>query len=147
MSHQPTTLDQLKTTASNTATSLTNTLNKETNPDYNPNNDPENFSKDGMGNKFKKGDMKDALNEAALVHRKSGEEEEGKGVVGKVLEYIPGFKSTTQQKGEEERERVEKEKEGRETPPRRPEHDVQVEQFLRGQYHSKNGEGMPDGGK
>ncbi|CAG8982151.1 hypothetical protein HYALB_00003243 [Hymenoscyphus albidus] len=145
MSHQPSTLDQIKTTAANTATSLQNTLNKETNPSYNPNHDPENFAKDSMGNRFMKGDMKDALNEAALGKPRSGGEG-GEGVVGKVLSYIPGLASTTQQK--EEEERVEKEKEkGRETPPRRPEHDVQVEQFLRGQYHSKSGEGMPDGGK
>lgn len=29
-------------------------------------------------------------------------------------------------------------------PPERPDHDVQVEQFLRKQYHSKSGDGMPD---
>ena len=29
-------------------------------------------------------------------------------------------------------------------PPKRPDHDVQVEQFLRKQYHSKAGDGMPN---
>lgn len=29
-------------------------------------------------------------------------------------------------------------------PPKRPDHDVQVERFLRDQYHSRSGDGMPD---
>lgn len=29
-------------------------------------------------------------------------------------------------------------------PPDRPDHDVQIEQFLRKQYHSQSGDGMPD---
>jgi len=32
-------------------------------------------------------------------------------------------------------------------PPERPDHDVQVEQFLRKQYHSRAGDGMPDPSK
>jgi len=33
-------------------------------------------------------------------------------------------------------------------PPNRPDHDVQVEQFLRNQYHSRSEDGMPEvGGK
>jgi len=31
-----------------------------------------------------------------------------------------------------------------EGPPDRPDHDVQVEQFLRKQYYSKSGDGMPN---
>lgn len=32
-------------------------------------------------------------------------------------------------------------------PPDRPDHDVQVKQFLRKQYHSRSGDGMPDPNK
>jgi hypothetical protein len=37
-----------------------------------------------------------------------------------------------------------KEEEQKAGPPERPDHDVQVEQFLRKQYHSRSGDGMPD---
>lgn len=70
-------------------------------------------------------------------------------IVGEIVKsYIPGIASTktkdVEREGEIERKMEEERRTGE--PPRRPEHDVQVEQFLRGQYHSKSGDGMPDVG-
>ena len=58
-----------------------------------------------------------------------------------VVSYIPGvsaLQQTTLRQGPENPDRKPP------GPPNRPDHDVQVEQFLRKQYHSRAGEGMPD---
>lgn len=81
---------------------------------------------------MKKGDYKDQLSEAAMI----GPPERQETIVEKVLSYIPAveaLRGESESKGEE-----------RGGPPDRPDHDVQVEQFLRKQYHSRAGEGMPD---
>lgn len=81
MSHQPSTIDQIKTTAANTANSLQSSAAKETDPNYNPEKDPENFSKDSGGNKVRKGGLKDALNEAAYGNTPSKEEKPEEGLI------------------------------------------------------------------
>lgn len=84
MSHQPSTLDQIKTTATNTVNSLQSSAAKETDPNYNPENDPENFAKDGGGNKIRKGGLKDKLDEAANGNGtplREGKEEGGAGIL------------------------------------------------------------------
>lgn len=55
--------------------------------------------------------------------------------------YIPGV-STLQQAAFEQGPSTDENK--NRGPPNRPDHDVQVEEFLRKQYHSKSGDGMPD---
>lgn len=62
-------------------------------------------------------------------------------ILGLVKSYIPGLGAAA----EEQPKETEPIKPG--LPPSRPDHDVQVEQFLRKQYHSKAGEGMPDPSK
>ena len=55
-----------------------------------------------------------------------------------MLSYIPGVESS-KNKDKEEKVPINPGQ-----PPNRPDHDVQVEEFLRSQYHSKAGDGMPD---
>lgn len=57
-----------------------------------------------------------------------------------VLSYIPGVEASETAKYEG----VAKTEVKPNAPPNRPDHDVQVEQFLRKQYHSTAGQGMPD---
>jgi hypothetical protein len=64
----------------------------------------------------------------------------------KVTSYIPGIsllqQSTLEQGPEEDTKNTNKPATG--SSVNRPDHDVQVEEFLRKQYHSKSGDGMPD---
>lgn len=60
---------------------------------------------------------------------------------GIVCSYIAGVSKLQQATCEQGDAEEESKKPG---PPNRPDHDVQVEQFLRKQYHSKSGDGMPD---
>jgi hypothetical protein len=62
-----------------------------------------------------------------------------------VLSYIPGVSSLKQ--SDNDQGGPEKDVKNNEEQPKRPEHDVQVEQFLRKQYHSTAGDGMPEPGK
>jgi len=144
MSSQPSsTLDQVKDKASNVYDSVSNTVSsteQKANPSENYNGDkhPASFKKDFHGNVVQKGDFKDKLNEAAL----RGPEEPKESFVEKALSYVPGVKELQKQvygQGEPEKEKL-----GGKGPPNRPDHDVQVEEFLRTQYHSKSGEGMPN---
>lgn len=64
---------------------------------------------------------------------------DGQELTGKVAAYIPGL--SKQQHASEEPEEEERPSG---VLPKRPDHDVQVEEFLRGQYHSRSGDGMPD---
>ena len=63
----------------------------------------------------------------------------------KVCSYIPGvssFQKSLFQQGQPEKDFK------NDGPPNLPENGVQVEEFLRKQYHSMSGEGMPNvGGK
>ena len=58
-----------------------------------------------------------------------------------VCSYIPGVSSLQQSASEQGKAKKSNANDG---PPTRPDHDVQVEQFLRGQYHSRSGDGMPN---
>ena len=67
MSNQPSTIDNIKNTASSAYESLASTVPpaSENQEKYDPDKDKSNFAKDSRGNIFKKGDYKDKLNEAA----------------------------------------------------------------------------------
>ncbi|TVY36329.1 hypothetical protein LOCC1_G007916 [Lachnellula occidentalis] len=137
MSHQPSTTSQLKNTASSTYHTVASKITPDDKkPGYDPNKDTRNFTKDAHGNTVKKGDYKDKLNEAAM-----GRDTNEVGLVEKVCSYIPGV-STLQQAAFEQGPPKEENKDS--GPPNRPDHDVQVEEFLRKQYRSKSGDGMPD---
>lgn len=81
--------------------------------------------------------MKDKLNEAAF----GGPKEPEPGYVEKACSYIPGVSKLQQVAYDQGEPENDVKATG---PPERPEHDVQVEQFLRKQYHSKSGNNMPD---
>ncbi|KAE8452470.1 hypothetical protein EG329_000372 [Mollisiaceae sp. DMI_Dod_QoI] len=133
MSNQPSTVDNIKSTVNLAYESVTNTITSRTDEqgDYDSNNDRANFKKDAHGNTVKKGDLKDKLNEAAFGGPKEPEQT-----------YVEKGVSKLQQLAYEQGE---SEKDVKPSgPPNRPEHDIQVEQFLRKQYHSKSGEGMPN---
>lgn len=64
----------------------------------------------------------------------------------KALSWIPGvsaLQKSTLEQGPEDNNTVK----DNGAPPTRPEHDVPIEQFLRKQYHSRSGEGIPDPGQ
>jgi hypothetical protein len=170
MSSQPSTGEKIKQSANSAIESVSSTASA-TDPNYDPNKDKNNFAKDDHGNTFKKGDYKDQLNQAAHGNLNGEPEkkeesylEKGgssnhmhslKGRRGswrksklmiKVASYIPGISSLQQkafdQGPEEDTTTTNK------PPPgpsvNRPDHDVQVEEFLRKQYQSKSDHGMPD---
>lgn len=66
MSHQPSTVDNIKDTANSAYETVTNTVAPAAKGDYDPDKDKTNFKKGAHGNTVKKGDLKDKLNEAAL---------------------------------------------------------------------------------
>jgi hypothetical protein len=66
MSHQLSTVDNIKDTANSAYETVTNTVAPAAKGDYDPNKDKTNFKKDAYRNTVKKGDLKDKLNEAAL---------------------------------------------------------------------------------
>jgi hypothetical protein len=69
-------------------------------------------------------------------------------LISKVCSYIPGIGalqhaiSSKGTEGEEQDKKVDYE-----APPKRPEHDLQIEEFLKEQYKSHRGAGMPDVGQ
>ncbi len=66
MSHQPSTVDNIKEGASSAYESVANTVNPPTKDgEYDPMQDKANFKKDSHGNTMEKGSLKDKLNEAA----------------------------------------------------------------------------------
>ncbi|KAE9366142.1 hypothetical protein N431DRAFT_549121 [Stipitochalara longipes BDJ] len=137
MSHQPSAIDTIKRTTNSAYETVTNTVAPTEQSEYNPDKDKTNFKKDAHGNTVKKGDLKDKLNEAAF----GGPPEKEESYVDKVRSYIPVVSKMQQQTSEQEEAENAAKHEG---PPDRPDHDVQVEQFLRKQYHSKSGDGMPN---
>ena len=62
-----------------------------------------------------------------------------------MLAYIPETLGGSKDEANSKKEKTSPINPGQ--PPNRPDHDVQVEQFLRDQYHSKAGDGMPDLGE
>jgi len=137
MSHQPSTTDNIKSTANSAYETVTNTVAPAAPGEYDPDKDKANFKKDAHGNTVKKGDLKDKLNESALGGSPGREES----FVEKVCSYIPGVSKLQQAVFEQGDAEVATKLEG---PPTRPDHDVQVEEFLRNQYLSKSGDGMPN---
>ncbi|PVH78195.1 hypothetical protein DL98DRAFT_534057 [Cadophora sp. DSE1049] len=138
MSHQTSTVDSIKDTANSAYDSVTTSVNPpQQNDDYDPKRDKTNFKKDTHGNTVEKGGLKDKLDEAAA----GGPPSKESSYVEKVAAYIPGINKLQQSSSPSQGGEEEKKPSG---PPDRPDHDVQVEQFLRGQYHSRSGDGMPD---
>ncbi|TGO65460.1 hypothetical protein BCON_0002g00420 [Botryotinia convoluta] len=143
MSSQPSTIDQLKNTASSAYETVANSVSAISKDGvYDPDQDKNMAGKDAHGNKFRKGDFKDKLNQAACGGQLEKEEES---LTEKAFSWIPGIialqKSTLEQGPEDTTVK------GNEAPPVRPQHDVPIEQFLRKQYHSRSGDGIPNPGE
>ncbi|KAH7409128.1 hypothetical protein BKA64DRAFT_720461 [Cadophora sp. MPI-SDFR-AT-0126] len=131
ISHQPSTVDAVTDTANSAYDSVTTSVNpQQQNDDYDPKQDKANFKKDSHGSTVEKGSLGHKLDEAATGEPPPKQES----YVEKVAVYIPGInklqQSASKNNGAEE---VEKPR----GPPERLDHDMQVEQFLRGQYHSR----------
>jgi len=137
MSNQPTQLERSKAAIASAANTVAQKLQPD-DPNYDADKDPANFKKDALGNVHKKGDYKDQLNTAAFPET---ETEKTEGLLEKVAAYIPGLGTSEPNEAEKGDELKEG---GSGGPPNRPDHDEQVEQFLREQYHSRSGDGMPD---
>ncbi|KAA8574940.1 hypothetical protein EYC84_004175 [Monilinia fructicola] len=136
MSSQPSTIDSLKSTASSAYETVANSVSATSqNGEYDPDQDKNFVGKDSHGNKFRKGDYKDKLNQAAL----GGPPEKEESLTEKGISTLQ--KSTLEQ-GPEDRTVKDNG-----LPPTRPEHDVPIEQFLRKQYHSRSGDGIPNPGE
>ncbi|KAI9648143.1 hypothetical protein NHQ30_002775 [Ciborinia camelliae] len=142
MSSQPSTLDSIKNTASSAYETVANSVSATSpNGEYDRDPDKNKVGKDAHGNRFRKGDFKDKLNQAAY----GGPPEKKESWTEKALSWIPGISTlpkSTLERGPEDRT-------GKDdgTPPTRPEHDVPIEQFLRKQYHSRSGDGIPNPGE
>jgi hypothetical protein len=66
MSHQPSAIDNIKSTTSSAYETVTSTINQTEQGEYDPDKEKSNFKRDVHGNTVKKGDLKDKLNNAAL---------------------------------------------------------------------------------
>ncbi|RAL59918.1 hypothetical protein DID88_000545 [Monilinia fructigena] len=131
MSSQPSTINSLKSTASSAYETVANSVSATSrNGEYDPDQDKNFVGKDSHGNKFRKGDYKDKLNQAAF----GGPPEKEESLTEKGISTLQ--KSTLEQ-GPEDRTVKDNG-----LPPTRPEHDVPIEQFLRKQYHSRSGMGF-----
>ncbi|KAG4425906.1 hypothetical protein IFR04_000850 [Cadophora malorum] len=138
MSHQPSTVESIKDTANIAYESIATTSRpRQQNGDYDPKQDKANFKKDTHGNTVEKGGLKDKLDEAAT----GGPGPKQESYIQKVAAYIPGMNKLQQSASHDQGGEEAKKPSG---PPKRPDHDVQVERFLRDQYHSRSGDGMPD---
>lgn len=74
MSHQPSTVSNIKNTAHSAYESVANTItSSDEKGEYDPNQDSTNFKKDAHGNSVNKVDLKDKLNEAAFGQPKGPE--------------------------------------------------------------------------
>ena len=64
------------------------------------------------------------------------------------MSYIPGMSSSNKSQPESSsEEQIKDEDTNSKTMPKRPEHDLQVEEFLKEQYKSKSGANMPSVGE
>jgi len=89
---------------------------------------------------------KDRLDKAAYEYEGHNAPPKNETLVKKASSYIPGLSSLTgQTPSSETTSRQGPMDEGK--PPTRPDHDVQVEEFLKGQYKSKSGDAMPNVGE
>ncbi|QSZ37551.1 hypothetical protein DSL72_008649 [Monilinia vaccinii-corymbosi] len=139
MSSEPSTLDNLKNTASSACNAVANSVSATSqDAEDDPGQDKNNVGKDVHGNKFKTGDYKDKLNRAAL----GGPPEKEESLTEKALSWIPGITKSTLEQGPEDGTAKD---DG--LPPTRPEHDAPIEQFLRKQYHSRSGDEIPNPGQ
>ncbi|RAL59919.1 hypothetical protein DID88_000545 [Monilinia fructigena] len=137
MSSQPSTINSLKSTASSAYETVANSVSATSrNGEYDPDQDKNFVGKDSHGNKFRKGDYKDKLNQAAF----GGPPEKEESLTEKALSWIPGI--STLQKSTLEQGPEDRTVKDNGLPPTRPEHDVPIEQFLRKQYHSRSGMGF-----
>ncbi|TAQ87865.1 hypothetical protein B7494_g3829 [Chlorociboria aeruginascens] len=144
MSSQPNTTEKIKEFASNATNTLADTISPpHKRPSYDASKDETNFEKDDHGNVYRKGDYKHQLSEAA----KGGPIPQEASYMEKVSSYIPSVNSLQQSMFQKEPQVNAKDTKDDGRAPVRPDHDVQVEQFLRDQYHSRSGEGMPNPGK
>ncbi|KAH8598153.1 hypothetical protein B0O99DRAFT_684201 [Bisporella sp. PMI_857] len=136
MSHQPSQLEQATAKASEAYEAVSNKLmqaERKGDGGYDADRDPANFGYDTGGNKVRKGGLKEQLDDKA-IGASSQRKEETLVEKGKVKSCIPGPSSSST--SAETRSEA-----APDVPPVRPDHDVQVEEFLRGQYHSRSGDG------
>ncbi|KAM3080049.1 hypothetical protein ACMFMF_003462 [Clarireedia jacksonii] len=131
MSSQQSTLESVRDTASSAIETITNAVSTTPAGNQAPKEEDE-VGKDSHGNKFKKGDFKDKLNEAA--HGGPPQKEPSLMEKG-----ISALQQHAYDQGPEENSAKDDN-----APPTRPDHDVPIEQFLRHQYKSTSGEGLPD---
>ncbi|PQE33996.1 hypothetical protein CJF32_00002831 [Rutstroemia sp. NJR-2017a WRK4] len=131
MSSQQSTLESVRDTASSTIETVANAVSTTPAGDGAP-KEEDKVGKDSHGNKFKKGDFKDKLNEAA--HGGPPQKEPSFTEKG-----ISALQQHAYDQGPEENQAKDDK-----APPTRPDHDVPIEQFLRHQYKSTSGEGLPD---
>lgn len=144
MSDQPSKVDDIRSTASSAAHNIAETIG--------PSNSGDNSSKkkkvitDVQGTSCEKGSFRDQLNKVAREGIR--EEQKGESLIEKAMSYIPGV-STSTPSGPEHDPKLESKDEDihSEVVPKRPDHDLQVEEFLKEQYRSKNGPDMPKVGE
>lgn len=165
MSHQPSTVDNIKSGAQNAYHAVAGVADEDTGR----RRKQESAIVDDQGQVCEKGSFKHQLNEAAQGSGRTEadveKEEEGylekgesfavgvgidcwKKLMTEAAASIPGIatlqKSVFGVEPEPETKKDPNECDNSNAPPQRPVHDVQVEEFLRTQYKSKTGEGMPE---
>jgi len=136
MSHQPSTLDNVKDTALSAYNTVTSSIDPSQQQERSGPKPGHKIVKDDQGTPCKKGDFKDQLNKAARGEPHTEQKEESY-----IQKGISALQQTMFGQGPEPKQENGVVDDG--TPPTRPDHDVQVEEFLRKQYKSKNGAGVP----
>jgi len=135
MSHQSSTTDQLKdkaqaaydTIARTVAPSSTSTSGHDESPAEAKRRD---FTKDSQGQECQRGDYQDQLSKAAAPKSEVQKNEDS--LLGKVASMIPGTSKSQEPISNANEKPADSDSGG----IKRPDHDVQVEEFLRKQYRS-----------
>lgn len=129
MSSQTSNIDQIKDTAQFTYESITKTA---TSPSADSAED--NLTKVGQDHTCRKGDFQDQLSKAAERTASPQKEET---YMEKVASLIPGLSKSQETKEQENMKS--NAADGKKNDVRRPDHDVQIEEFMRTQYKSFKG--------
>ncbi|KAL2162717.1 hypothetical protein VTH06DRAFT_6553 [Thermothelomyces fergusii] len=82
------------------------------------------------------------LDEAADRVKKLAQEEQNPGIIAKVSQYVPAVGGMLS--GQQKDPKGEPSTETARGPPRRPEHDTQIEEFLKDQHGSKKITGLDE---
>lgn len=130
MSHQPSITDQFKETAQSTYDAIRKSATSTT-----ADGAKSDLAKDGQGQTCKKGDFQDQLSKAS---RRTSSPEKKETYIDKVASYVPGLSKPQETKSDQETVKSNPAK-GKKSNIRRPDHDVQIEEFTRTQYKSFKG--------